>query len=73
MALCGRKNIGLIKETTKVSSVHISENENLQYDLNFCDSIKNILDVIRLWRMGKQILEKKITVFKSVPISKIVH
>ena len=48
-------------------------NPKLLDDLNFCDSIKNIVNVIRLWWMRKLILKGKITIFKSLTISKIVH
>ena len=53
--------------------VRIFYNTKLQDDLNFCDSIKNIANVIRLWWMRKLILEGKITIFKSLAISKIVY
>ena len=36
-------------------------------------TIKNLYNVIKLWRMRKLTLECKITIFKSFAISKIVH
>ena len=48
-------------------------NKKLQDDLNFGDSIKNIVNVIRLWSMRKLTFKGKITIFKSVTISKIVY
>ena len=41
--------------------------------LNFTKTIKNLCNVIKQWRMRKLILEGKITIFKSLAISKIVH
>ena len=41
--------------------------------MNFRDSIKNLVNVIRLWCMRTLTLEWKITIFKSLAISKIVH
>ena len=41
--------------------------------MNFTKTIKNLCNVIKLWRMRKLTLEGKITVFKSLVISKIVH
>ena len=41
--------------------------------MNFCDSIKSIVNVIKLWRMRNLSLEGKITIFKSLAISKIVY
>ena len=53
--------------------VHISYNKKIQDDLNFTKTIKNLRNVVKLWRMRKLTLEGKITVFKSLGISKIVH
>ena len=44
--------------------------------MNFRDSIKNLVNVIRLWcvrTLTLESLEWKITIFKSLAISKIVH
>ena len=41
--------------------------------MNFCDSIKSIVNAIKLWRMRNLTLEGKITIFKSLAISKIVY
>ena len=73
VALCGMKNVNLTEETIKILRVHLSYNKKLQDDRNFCDSIKNIVNVLKLWRMRHLTLEGKITVFKSLAISKIVY
>ena len=67
VALCGMKNVELTKETIKIFGLHISFNKKLQDDSNFRDSIKNIVNLIRLWRMRKLKI-----ILKSVAISKIV-
>ena len=67
------KNINLTKESVKTLRVHISYNKKIQYDLNFTKTIKNLCNVIKLWRMRKLTLEGKITIFKSLAISNIVH
>ena len=36
-------------------------------------SVENFVNTIRLWRMRKLALEEKITIFKSLAISKIVY
>ena len=46
VALCGLKNIDLTKECIKVLGVHISYNKKLQDDMNFCNAIKNICNVL---------------------------
>ena len=52
VALCGMKNVNLTEETIKILGVHLSYNKKLQDDRNFCDSIKNIVNVLKLWRMA---------------------
>ena len=64
------KNVYLTKETIKILDVHISYNKTLQGDLNYLDSIKNIVNVIRLWQMRKLTIEGKVIIFESLPISK---
>ena len=41
--------------------------------MSFPYSIKNIVNIIRLWHMRKLTLEGKITVFKSLAITEIVY
>ena len=60
VALCGMKNVNLTKETIKILGVHISYHKKLQENMNFCDSIKNIVNVIKLWRMRNLTLEGRI-------------
>ena len=73
VALCGLKNIDLTRECIKILGVHLSYNKKLQDDMNFCNTIKNICNVIKIWRMRNLSLEGKIIVFKSLAISKIVY
>ena len=73
MVFYGMKNVDLTKETMQILGVHFLFNKKLQDDLNFGDSIKNIVNVIRLWSMRKLTFKGKITIFKSVTISKIVY
>ena len=67
------KNINLAKERIKTLGVNISYNKKIQGDLNFTKTNKNLCNVIKLWRMRKLTLAGKITIFKSLAISKIVH
>ena len=48
VALCGLKSLDLTKENIKILSVHISYNKKLQDDINFCMTVKNICNVIKL-------------------------
>ena len=73
VALCGRKNINLTKESIKLFELHISYNKKIQDDLNFCKTIKKLCNVIKPWHMRKLSLEGKTSIFKSLAASKIVH
>ena len=72
-AFCGMKNISLIKKTIKILDVHISYNKNLQCNQNFSNSIKNIVNVIRLQHMRNLTIEGKITIFKWLVITQISY
>ena len=53
----GLKSLDLIKESIKILGVHISYNKKLQNDINFCITVKNICNVIKLWCMRYLFLE----------------
>ena len=71
--LCGLKSFDSTKESINILGVRISYNKKLQDDMNFCTAVKNICNVIKLWRMRHLALESKITTFKFLAISKLVH
>ena len=73
VALCGMKRLDLTKECIKILGAHISYNRKLQHDKDFYDTLKNISNVIKLRHMRHLSLEGKITIFKSLAISKIVY
>ena len=73
VALCGMKTLNLVNESIKILGIHISYNKSLQNDLNFCETVKNMCNVLNLWKMRHLTIEGKITVFKSLAISKIVY
>ena len=52
---------------------NISRNKKLQEENNFCETIKNICELIKLRCVRQLSLEIKITIFKSLAISNIVH
>ena len=67
------KYLDLTKECIKVLGVHISYKKKLKDSKHFCDMVKNIYNLIQLWRMRHLSLEGKITIFKSLAISKIMY
>ena len=73
VALCDTKNINLTKESIKIIGVHISYHKKNQDDLNFNRTVKNVGNIIKLWRMRKLTLGGKITIFKLLAISKLVN
>ena len=48
VALCGMKNINLTRESIKNLEVHIFHTKKIQDDMNFCKTIKNSCNVIKL-------------------------
>ena len=73
VALCGMKSVNLMEQAIKILGVHISYNKKLQDNLNFQTIIKNICSILKVWQMRNLSLAGKITVFKSLAISKIVY
>ena len=73
MALCGMKCIDLKLNTVKILGIHSSYNKKSENDENFLKQITSIEKVLKLWRMRNLTLEGKVTIFKALAISKIVH
>ena len=73
VALCGIKCINLNIKTVKVLGVNFSYNKNLEQDKNFCEHIVKIENTLKLWCMRQLTLERRIPVFKSLTVSKLVH
>ena len=73
IALCGTKCINLRLNSLKLLGIHFSYNKKSENDENFLKQITSIENVFKLWRMRNLTLEGKVTVFKALAISKIVH
>ena len=69
-AVCRLKNIDITKDAVKIIGINFLYNKAIQNDLNFIATISKIQAVLKLCSM--QSLERKIIVFKSLAISKIV-
>ena len=72
VAVCGVNCIDLTKETIKILGIHFSYNSQVQNEQNYLNIVLKIEKVLKLWRMRNLSLAGKITVFKSLAISKIV-
>ena len=73
VALCGMRCIDLVSNIVKILGIYYSYNEKLEIQENFKRHIINIEKILRIWRMGDISIAGKITVFKTLAISKIVH
>ena len=73
IAVCGMKNIDLTKYAVKIIGISFSYNKAIQNELNFRTTNSKIQAVLNLCRMQRLSLERKITVFKSLAISKTVY
>ena len=71
MALCGMRCVNLHEDTIKILGIHYSYNKQLETDETFKKYIAKIVNVLKLWRARNLSLEGKITVFKSLALSKI--
>ena len=73
VTLCGIKNIDLKKNTAKILGVHYSYIKKLENEKNFKNHIQKIETIFKNWRMRNLTLEGKITVFKTLAISKTIR
>ena len=65
--------VNLHENTIKIFEIHYSYNKQLENDENFKTYIAKIENVLKLWRSRNLSLEGKMTVFKSLALSKITH
>ena len=72
VAVCGMKCIDLCNDAIKITGIHFSYNKKKRNEKNFLDSTTKIQNVLKVWRMHHLTLEGKITIFKTLAISKIV-
>ena len=73
LALCGMDCIDLTKTTIKLLGIHFSYNKKLETEENSIRNVRKIEKVLKLWRMRNLSVEGKITIFKTLAISKIIH
>ena len=73
VTLCGMRCIKLHEDTIKILRIHYSYDKQLESGENFKKYIGKIENVLKLWRARNLSLKGKITVFKSLALSKITH
>ena len=65
-------NVYLVLDTIKILVTHFSYNEKIKEERNFCLIIANIQRALKLWKLRILTLERKILIFKTLALSKIV-
>ena len=65
--------IDLTEKTIKILGIHFSCNKKLETEENFIRHVRKIEKVLKLWSMRNLTVEGKITNFKTLAISKIIH
>ena len=73
VALGGMRCIDLVSNIVKILGIYYSYNEKLETHANFKMHIIKIKKILRIWRMRDLSIACKITIFKTLAISKIVH
>ena len=73
LALCGMECIDLMFNAIKILGVYYSHDKNFENQENFINLLLKIEKLLRLWRIRNLSIARKITVFKTLAISKIVH
>ena len=71
--LCGMECIYLTKNSVKILGIHFSYNNKIEYEENFIKLIKKIENVLKIWRIRNLTIQGKITIFKTLTISKVIH
>ena len=71
LELCGMECIDLTKNSVKVLGIHFSYNKKIENEENFIKIIKKIENVLKIWRIRNLTIQGKITIFKTLAISKV--
>ena len=73
VALCGIRCIDLVSNIVKILGIYYSYNDKLKIQENFKRNIIKIEKILQNWRMRELSIAGKITIFKTLAISKIVN
>ena len=79
---CEIAGIGILKgvsmeiceQKTRYSlDIHFSYNKKIENEENFIKLIKKIENVLKIWKTRNLTVQGKITIFKTLAISKVIH
>ena len=71
--ICGMGYIDLTKNSVKILGIHFSYNRKIENEENFVKFVKKIENVLKVWRTRNLTVQGKITIFKTLAISKVIH
>ena len=63
----------LTDDVIKILGIYFSYNKKLEQEKNILNHTVKIQNILKLWKLRNLIIEGRITVFKSVAISKLIH
>ena len=63
----------LTDDVIKILGIYFSCNKKLEQEKNILNHTVKIQNILKLWKLRNLIIEGRITVFKSVAISKLIH
>ena len=71
MELCGMECIDLTKNSVKILGIHFSYDKKIENEENFIKLFKKIENVLKTWRTRNLTVQTKITIFKTLAVSKV--
>ena len=71
--ICGMGYIDLTKNSVKILGIHFSYNRKIENEENFIKFVKKFENVLKVWRTRNLTVQGKITIFKTLAISKVIH
>ena len=72
-SVSGLKKINLCEESIKILGLHYSYKNDILVERNYITVVKKITKVLAMWKWRNLSLAGKVTVFKTLAISKIVY
>ena len=63
----------LTDDVIKILGIYFFYNKKLEQEKNILNHTVKIQNILKLWKLRNLIIEGRITVFKSVAISKLIH
>ena len=73
VALCGVECVNLLTTAIQILGIYFSYNKKLENEKKILDHITKLQKFINIWKMRNLSLLGKITIFKMLALSKIIH